>query len=51
VKVEQWRIYAYRRGISESEEARARQAAFGRATTALLAANAIGIWEPHVWIA
>jgi hypothetical protein len=51
VTVEQWRTYAYRRGISESEEARARQAAFGRAITALLAANAIGIWEPHVWIA
>jgi hypothetical protein len=51
VTVEQWRIYAYRLGISQSEEPRARQQAFDRASKALLAANAIGIWEPHVWTA
>jgi hypothetical protein len=51
VTIEQWRIYAYRLGISSSNEPRARQKAFNSATTALLAANAIGVWEPHVWIA
>jgi hypothetical protein len=49
VKVEQWRIYAYRRGISSSSEPRARQKAFNSAVVALQAAKAIGVWEPHVW--
>ena len=49
--MDQWREYAYRLGISGSEEPRARQQAFDRAMKALQAAGAIGIWEPHVWIA
>jgi hypothetical protein len=49
VTIEQWRIYAYRRGISSSSESRARQKAFNSAMVALQAAKAIGVWEPHVW--
>ena len=49
--MDQWREYAYRLGISGSEEPRARQQAFDRAMKALQAAKAIGIWEPHAWVA
>jgi hypothetical protein len=49
VTMEQWRDFAYRRGISASDEPRARQAAFQRAVQSLRAANAVGIWEPHAW--
>jgi hypothetical protein len=41
----------YRRGISTSGQPRAQQLAFERAVKQLQAAKAIGIWEPHVWIA
>jgi hypothetical protein len=51
VTMEHWRKYAYRLGISGSDEASARQKAFNRALIQLQAANAIGIWEPHAWIA
>jgi hypothetical protein len=51
VMVEQWRDYAYRMGISTSDDAKAKQVAFRRGSEALLAARAIGVWEPHVWIA
>ena len=51
VTMEQWRRYAYRLGISGSDEARARQKAFNRALNQLQAAKAIGIWEPHTWLA
>lgn len=50
VTLDQWRDYAYRRGISTSDKPRARQAAFERAGRDLKDANAIGIWEPHVWL-
>ena len=49
--MEQWRTYAYRLGISGSDEPGSRQKAFDRAMTALQSAHAIGIWEPHVWLA
>jgi hypothetical protein len=51
VTMDQWRKYAYQLGISTSEEPRAKQQAFDRATKALLATRTIGIWEPHAWIA
>ncbi|MET4513728.1 hypothetical protein ABIB81_003045 [Bradyrhizobium sp. I1.7.5] len=51
VSMDQWRAYAYRLGISGSEEPRARQQAFDRAMKTLQAAKAIGIWEPHAWVA
>jgi hypothetical protein len=49
VTIDQWRTYAYRMGVSTSDEARAKRKAFQSATDALNAAAAIGIWEPHVW--
>jgi hypothetical protein len=51
VTVEQWRSYAYRSGISTSDEPHAKRTALKRASDALLSAHKIGIWEPHVWIA
>jgi hypothetical protein len=51
VTMDQWRDYAYRRGISTSGQPRAQQLAFERAVKQLQAVKAIGIWEPHVWIA
>jgi hypothetical protein len=45
----QWREYAYRQGVSGSDEPRARQTAFQRAHEALVAARQVGVWEPHVW--
>jgi hypothetical protein len=47
----EWRDYAYRRGITTSSEARARQQAFKRATEALIAQKVVGFWFPYAWIA
>ena len=49
VSVETWREYAYRMGISTSDEPRARQKAFKDGSEALIAAKMIAVWEPHVW--
>jgi hypothetical protein len=49
VTLSQWRDRAYRVGISASEDLKAKQVAFRRASEALVAAKQIGIWEPHVW--
>jgi len=46
-----WRQYAYRRGISGSDQERAKQLAFQRAKEALLAANEVGAWDDLVWLA
>jgi hypothetical protein len=51
VTVEQWRDYSYKLSISSSEEPRARQQAFQRATENLQAARLIGVWDRHVWVA
>jgi len=51
VTTDQWRDFAYRRGISTSDQPRAQQVASERAVKQLQAAKAIGIWEPYVWIA
>lgn len=49
VTVKQWRDYAYRHGVSSSEEPRARRAAFQRAHETLVAAKQVGVWEPYAW--
>ena len=49
VTLAQWREYSYRRGISASEEPRARQQAFKRASTDLIAGNVISVWDPYAW--
>jgi hypothetical protein len=46
---DQWRDYAYRQGISGSDEPRARQLAFRRAHETLVAAKKVTVWEPFVW--
>jgi hypothetical protein len=51
VTMQQWRDYAYRLGVSGSDEPASRQKAFNRAMAALQSAHAIGVWEPHVWVA
>jgi len=49
VTVERWRTYTYRRGISTSEEPRARQQAFKRATEHLISERHVGIWDDQAW--
>jgi hypothetical protein len=51
VTMDQWRNHAYRRCVSGSSKPRAKQQAFSRAVEQLQELKAIGIWEPHVWIA
>jgi AAA domain len=48
VSINQWRQYAYNRGISTGEE-RAKQQAFKRATDLLIANEHVGIWGEQVW--
>jgi hypothetical protein len=50
VPVLAWRQQAYRRGISSSDEERARQQAFKRAYEHLLGSNRIGTWDGLVWL-
>jgi hypothetical protein len=50
IKTEVWRQHAYRRGISGSEEERARQQAFKRAAEHLISAGRVGIWDNSVWL-
>jgi hypothetical protein len=49
VTFEQWRTYAYRRGISTSDEPRARQQAFKRATEYLIDEEHVGAWDNQAW--
>jgi hypothetical protein len=49
VTVELWRKYAYQRGISASDEPRAKQTAFKRASEYLIGAGEVVVWEPYVW--
>ena len=50
VTVDAWRQQAYRRGISTSEEDRAKQQAFKRASEHLIGTNRVGIWDSFVWM-
>ena|ERR1700730_601642 len=49
VTQDQWRDYAYRHGISGSDEAHAKRTAFRRAHETLVAARQVGVWEPYAW--
>jgi AAA domain len=49
VKVQMWRTYAYKLGISDSSEARAAQQAFGRAHEHLIAIKAVAEWDGIAW--
>ena len=48
VTLDQWRTYAYRRGLG-GEEAKSRQKAFTRAAECLAGSGLVGIWEPYAW--
>jgi hypothetical protein len=50
VTVSAWRQQAYRRGISTSEEERAKQQAFKRASEYLIGAGRVAAWDGHVWL-
>jgi hypothetical protein len=45
-----WRDYAYRLGISASDEPRARQKAFKAGTEHLIAEGRVGVWDQYVWV-
>jgi hypothetical protein len=49
VTFEQWRNYSYRRGISTSDEPRAKQQAFKRASEYLIGEENVGAWDNQVW--
>jgi hypothetical protein len=50
VSVEQWRQYAYRRGISAADTTtRAQQRAFQRAVDQLVGSNRVAVWDHQVW--
>jgi hypothetical protein len=51
VEISTWRQQAYRRGISTSEEDRAKQQAFKRASEQLIAGGRVGMWDKSVWMA
>jgi hypothetical protein len=49
--LEVWRDYAYRMGISASQEPRAKQTAFKRASELLIRDGFVAEWDPYVWLA
>jgi RecA-family ATPase len=49
VTIEQWRQYAYSRGISTGGD-RAQQKAFKTATDQLIGDALVGAWNEHVWL-
>ena len=49
VTIEQWRTYAYQKGISASGEPRAKQQAFKRASAELIGDRHVVVWEPYAW--
>jgi hypothetical protein len=51
VTVDQWRDYAYRMGISTSQEDRAKQQAFRRASEHLIGGGQVACWDGQVWLA
>ncbi len=51
VDISTWRQQAYCRGISTSEEDRAKQQAFKRASEHLIASGRVGMWDKSVWMA
>ena len=50
VTVSAWRQQAYRRSISTSEEERAKQQAFKRASESLIAVGRVAAWDSYVWL-
>jgi hypothetical protein len=51
VGLDRWKVHALKRGISTSDDPRAKRLAFQRASERLVAAKEIGIWDQHAWLA
>lgn len=49
VTIENWREYAYRKGISDGGD-RAQQKAFKKAFDGLISTCRVGVWEGQVWL-
>jgi hypothetical protein len=49
VAIEQWRVRAYKLGISASDEPDAQRMAFKRAFEQLIAVHRVGVWEQYIW--
>lgn len=49
VSVDQWRTYAKMSGICTSDDRRARNQAFQRATEVLIAAKIVAVWNNCAW--
>ncbi|WOJ88314.1 AAA family ATPase [Methylocapsa polymorpha] len=50
VTIDEWREYAFRRGITTSDQTRAKNIAFQRALKVLLDTGSIAKSEPYVWL-
>jgi len=50
VSVSAWRQQAYRRGISTSDEERAKQQAFKRASEYLIGIGRVAAWDSEIWL-
>jgi hypothetical protein len=50
VPIPVWRQQAYQRGISTSDEDRAKQQAFKRASEYLIGAGRVGVWDGSAWL-
>ena len=50
ISIEQWRMFAYRATITESDKPDSQRKAFVRSVNGLLEANLIGKWGDYVWI-
>jgi hypothetical protein len=49
VKIDTWRLYASKAGITGSDEKDAFRKAFKRAHETLVADCHVGVWDPWVW--
>jgi hypothetical protein len=50
VTLDQWRVYAYRSGVSEGDDESAKRKAFARAHERLLGAGLVGAWTDYRWL-
>jgi AAA domain len=50
VTMSTWRQQSYRRGISGSDEQRAKEQAFKRASEYLIGVGRVGVWDDQVWL-
>jgi hypothetical protein len=51
VTIDQWKDRAIKKGLSNSDDRKAQAKTFRRSVETLLAAQRVGTWDPHVWLA